>query len=169
MEKKTYTFTTKGIIETIERDFAIEYKPFAKYQLEKLPLYVACIDFINNTDIMNKMIFANDYLEVPPVKTFLCYKKEVCKTLSDYDKKFLGAFWGFLFRCLGYEDSRKVSLGKNSLLKTGLFFRNNAENIVIADSQAVTTESKTEKADKKNVVEEKKNPAEEKKTEESKK
>ena len=147
MEKKIYTFTTKGIIETIERDFAIEYKPFAKYQLEKLPLYVACIEFINNTDVMNKMIFANDYLEVPPVKTFLCYKKEISKTLSDYDKKFLGAFWGFLFRCLGYEDSRKVSLGKNSLLKTGLFFRNNAENIVIA---------KTEKAEKKNVIEEKK-------------
>ena len=147
MKKKTYTFTTKGIIETIERDFAIEYKPFAKYQLEKLPLYVACIEFINNTDVMNKMIFANDYLEVPPVKTFLCYKKEVCKTLSDYDKK---------FRCLGYEDSRKVSLGKNSLLKTGLFFRNNAENIIIADSQIVATELKTEKAEKKNVIEEKK-------------
>ena len=154
MEKKTYTFTTKGIIETIERDFAIEYKPFAKYQLEKLPLYVACIDFINNTDVMNKMIFANDYLEVPPVKTFLCYKKEISKMLSDYDKKFLGAFWGFLFRCLGYEDSRKVSLGKNSLLKTGLFFRNNAENIVIADSQMVATETKVEKP--KNAVEEKK-------------
>ena len=151
MEKKTYTFTTKGIIETIERDFAIEYKPFAKY-----PLYVACIDFINNADVMNKMIFANDYLEVPPVKTFLCYKKEISKTLSDYDKKFLGAFWGFLFRCLGYEDSRKVSLGKNSLLKTGLFFRNNTENIVITDSQITTTEIKSEKTEKKNVVEEKK-------------
>ena len=169
MEKKTYTFTTKGIIETIERDFAVEYKPFAKYQLEKLPLYVACIEFINNTDVMNKMIFANDYLEVPPVKTFLFYKKEVCKTLSDYDKKFLGAFWGFLFRCLGYEDSRKVSLGKNSLLKTGLFFRNNAENIVIADGQMVATELKIEKAEKKNVIEEKKNTIEEKKVVEAKK
>lgn len=40
MEKKTYIFTTKGIIETIEQDFAIEYKPFAKYQLEKLSLYL---------------------------------------------------------------------------------------------------------------------------------
>lgn len=149
MEKKTYTFTSKGIIETIERDFAVEYKPFAKYQLENLPLYAACIDFINNTDMMNKMIFANDYLEIPPVKTFIACKKEVCKTLSDYDKKFLGAFWGFLFRCLGYEDSKKVALGKNLSLKTGLFFRNNAENIVIAENQTVATEVKAEKTEKK--------------------
>ena len=58
-------------------------------------------------------------------------------------------------RCL-CDDSRKVSLGKNSLLKTGLFFRNNTENIVIADSQITTTEIKSEKTEKKNVVEEKK-------------
>ncbi len=42
MEKKTYTFTTKGIIETIERDFAIEYKPFAKVSVRKATV-VCCV------------------------------------------------------------------------------------------------------------------------------
>lgn len=137
MEKNRFTFTTKGILETIERDFSIEYKPFAKYQLEKLPLYTLCVESISNHDFMNKVIFANDYLEVPPVKSFAAYNKEdtTFKSLTDYDKKYLGAFWGFVFRTLGYEDSRKVSLGGNYALKTGSFFKNNSEKILISDGE----------------------------------
>lgn len=150
MDKNSFIFTTKGILETIERDFATEYKPFAKYQSEKLPLYILCIEAINNHDFMNKAIFANDYLEVPPVKSFAAYNKEdtAFKSLSDYDKKYLGAFWGFVFRSLGYEDSRKVSLGGNFSLKTGSFFKNNSDKIVVAEND----ETKAEKVIKTSAV-----------------
>jgi hypothetical protein len=69
----------------------------------------ACMDCVEH--VLDKIIFANDVLEIPPTKTFLEFYKMMYPNKVTPNFKFdrvqsqqIGAFWGFVFQnCLKYE------------------------------------------------------------------
>jgi len=66
---------------------------------------------ISSPEVLQEVVFANDILGVPPVKTFLLLFQKVSngtKNFSTSEAQQIGALWGFVFRfCLGYQKAEK--------------------------------------------------------------
>lgn len=124
-------FTSKQIENTIYTDFTHAYKPFSNFK-NSGPLWDACIDYVNNSDLMNGMIFSNDILQIPPVKVFIAINKQF-NNLSDYEKKALGAFWGFVFKFVfNYRNQRSVSIINNTNnIKSATYYYDDSINIKV--------------------------------------
>ncbi len=56
---------------------------------------------------LDNIIFCNDVLQIPPIYTFVkIYKENFKKCLNAYEKKSLGACFGYMFKyILGYKKS----------------------------------------------------------------
>lgn len=70
-----------------------------------------CLDFIQNNDLLQSVKFANDYLGIPPVKSFIRYHKDFFikknEKIDAQTKRGIGAFWGYVFRSLLSTPSKK--------------------------------------------------------------
>ena len=70
-------------------------------------VWKACMDCVEH--VLDKIIFANDVLEIPPTKTFLefyvmMYPDKKNRKFERVEAQQIGAFWGFVFQnCLKYE------------------------------------------------------------------
>ena len=85
------------IISKINTDFTSIYKTQSNFPCSGI-LYDECINTVNDVKLMNNIIFCNDVMKIPPVKTFLMSNSNINPPFSDEDKKSLGAFWGFIFK-----------------------------------------------------------------------
>lgn len=77
-----------------------------------------------NPQLMNNIIFTNDVLHIPPVKVFLKLNegRSFLTDLTVTDKKFLGAFWGYIFKFIFcYKGQKLVGIG-NPYIKTATYF-----------------------------------------------
>ena len=90
------------------------------------PLKDLCILAASDTELLGHIVFCNDVFKIPPVKTFLeVYKEELVKItgdeasiLSDFQKRAIGAFWGFVFKgILGYSLSKNVTVSLNKMFR----------------------------------------------------
>lgn len=125
MGKNILQVSTKEIIESINAGFMESYKPFSTYQKEENELWDRCIKMVGDYDLVNKVIFCNDVLEIPPAKIFIALNNDILDTLTAYDKKFIGAFWGYVFKCIFYYKGQK-QVGINSKhVKTATYYSNN--------------------------------------------
>jgi hypothetical protein len=101
---------TQVIIEEIKDNFSHEYKPFSKF-VDSGELWNICIDAVSDAKLMNNIVFCNDELKIPPVKVFLEVKRESIDELNDFEKKAVGAFWGFVFKSsLKYKSQKSISV-----------------------------------------------------------
>lgn len=146
--ENTVEYTAKEVIETFEKSFASEYKPFAKYQLEEHSLWQMLVLILQDTKLMNHIIFCNDMLELPPIRVIVAAKIDELEAmkLSAYDKKFMGAFCSFLFKSFGYTETRKTATG-NPTIKTAMCFAKCPVQILFVPDMEEPTAS--EKAPKK--------------------
>lgn len=99
---------------------ALVYRATKEFKKNQNDVWDVCMDCVEH--FLDKIIFANDVLEIPPVKTFLELYKIKYPNKEEEDFKFkrveaqqIGAFWGFVFQnCLQYE-RHKNSVRINTL------------------------------------------------------
>ena len=103
--------------ENLIAAFEEHYEPFRGFPEDNPEIWNLLLDTATNEELMCGIKFANDYLSVPPVQSFLeCRKADLCKildsdnlTLSDQVKRATGAFWGAVFKfVLGYQDQKSI-------------------------------------------------------------
>lgn len=140
-KKKVLQITTLDIIEDLKGGFGNIYKPFSSYPNENGKLWLLCLDIVSSQEILNNIIFCNDVLNIPPVKVLQALHQEIINELSMYDKKFIGAFWGFVFKnTFGYKSQKQVGIAslsvidpihKAHVIKTATYFYDNDTKIKV--------------------------------------
>ena len=120
--------SSKEILAQLETGFLKMYANFSPfyYDDKNAPLKNLCLDAASDTELLSHIVFCNDVFKIPPVKTFLEVRKEdLVKItgdenafLSDFQKRAIGAFWGFVFKgILGYKSSKNVTVSLNKMFR----------------------------------------------------
>ena len=81
------------IVDKINADFEKVYKGVRMSGV----IFGECIKAVNNVSLMKNIIEQNNK-GTPPVKTFLDSSSVLTGVFSDYEKRCIGAFWGFVFK-----------------------------------------------------------------------
>lgn len=111
----------KEIIRRLEADFKSTYRPYAYFTSN--PLWIMCIETVKNVKLMNNIIFCNDVLLLPPVKVFLMSNNNLSDLTTDYEKKAIGAFWGFVFKFVfGYISQKEISISTKGVKSAAYFY-----------------------------------------------
>jgi hypothetical protein len=138
-EKEISKFTPEEIIEDLETNFPFISKPFAKYCNETSTLWTRCLGIVRDVEMMNHIVFCNDYLQIPPSHAVGEILSDV--ELTAYDKKFIGAFWGHVFNSFGYKESGKLG-AKKRRIKTALYYMDNDEKVVVVPTSKTRSKKK---------------------------
>ena len=120
--------SSKEILAQLETGFLKMYANFSPFYHDEKnsPLKNLCLDAASDTELLSHIVFCNDVFKIPPVKTFLEVRKEdLVKItgnenafLSDFQKRAIGAFWGFVFKgILGYKSSKNVTVSLNKMFR----------------------------------------------------
>jgi hypothetical protein len=94
-----------------EKDFIEKYRGTDKFLSEGAKYYKLFLDLLKNEELLDKIKFANDVLQIPPIKTFISYQRDYLKNdifnekMSSAIKQGFGACFGYLYRFMygGYE------------------------------------------------------------------
>lgn len=154
MEKPLVQYTPSELIKILEEGFSQIYKPFAKYQKQQTELWKKCIEIISDFDTLNKLIFCNDVVKIPPVKIFICIHSELKKKndLTACDKKFVGCFFSFLFTSIFcYREKKNITI-RNQCIKTATLFSDKSDPVVIIPELVAKSESLENKTGKTNKI-----------------
>ena len=129
----------ENIPAQVELHFSDNYRHFKEFQLspEYRPYWDKCMEAVKDRELLSHIIFCNDLLHIPPVKTFLLYYEgdfvsitgREDAALDTFVKKAIGAFWGMVFKfALGYRDQESVSISLNQkfFVRTSTYFKNPA-------------------------------------------
>ncbi len=119
------------VIEKIYNNFTTEYKSFSKFA-NSGELWDLCIKTVENTDLLNHIVFCNDIMEIPPVKVFLKANPEIDKISKGFDKKCIGAFWAFVFKnTLNYTQQQENVIIKTKGIKTATRYYKESHDVKI--------------------------------------
>lgn len=97
-----------------EEDFLRTYRGSEKFVTNEREYYALFLDLLQDEDLLAHIRFANDVLEVPPLKSFVLYERDYLKKdvfnkeMSAIAKRGLGACFGYLYRFIygGYESEQ---------------------------------------------------------------
>ncbi|MDF2672422.1 MAG: hypothetical protein K0R09_687 [Clostridiales bacterium] len=124
-----------SIIIRINSDFTSVYKPFSNFPGSGL-LWSECINSINDVKLMNHIIFCNDVMHIPPVKVFLMANNNLNQQFTDFEKKAMGAFWGFIFKSVFSYRLQKDSVPINTKgVKKATYFYDVSELVEVINEQ----------------------------------
>ena len=138
------SISIKFIAEQVEAHFSVCYRHFKEFQEspDYRPYWAKCMETVRDRELLSHIIFCNDLLHIPPVKTFLlCYGQDLIRitgredaALEPFVKKAIGAFWGMVFKfVLGYRDQESVSISLNQrfFVRTATCFKNPVQPVVL--------------------------------------
>ncbi len=112
------------------QDFLDKYHGTEKFLTEGVVYYNLFLDLLQNDDILEKIKFANDVLQIPPIKTFIHYHRDYLKNnvfnekMSSAIKQGFGACFGYLYRFMygGYEPKQSWVNDEKTGIKTASRF-----------------------------------------------
>lgn len=115
--------STKTILSKIDSDFTSVYKPQSNFPDSGM-LWDTCISTIRDIQLMDHIIFNNDVMKIPPVKTFLMANQGIQELTDNEEKKAIGAFWGFVFKFVfGYSNQKdNVPINTKGVKKAAYFY-----------------------------------------------
>lgn len=112
-------FTTKQIEEKLYEGFSSKYKAFGGFIDSEY--WQCCLAAVKDETLLGHIIFCNDVLRIPPTHTFL-RARPIAEELSEFDKRAIGAFWGYVFRFVfGYNFRENVTARVNSVRTATVF------------------------------------------------
>ena len=117
------------IKETIYEGFSKKYKAFGDF-VDGGEIWDLCLSALEDTTLMNNIIFCNDIHKIPPVNTFLKVR-QVKRDLSELEKRSIGAFWGFVFKFVFWYRNQKIVAARVNTVKSATYFFDIAENVVV--------------------------------------
>lgn len=145
-------FSSEEVISKINSDFTKVYKPQSKFPGSGA-VWNECINTINDAKLMNNIIFCNDIMKIPPVKTFLMANTSIISSFSDTEKKSIGAFWGFVFKFVfGYTQQKNDVPINTKGIKKAAYFYDVKESIEIENEGNNKCHKYKEYIDIKNIV-----------------
>ena len=134
--------TTQAASQAVEQGFSLRYRHFKEFQEDPAyrPYWNKCMEAVKDRELFSHIIFCNDLLHIPPVKTFLLYYEQDLiritgredAALEPFVKKSIGAFWGMVFKfVLGYRDQESVSISLNQrfFVRTATCFQNPVQSV----------------------------------------
>ncbi|MCK8826600.1 hypothetical protein MWH25_02400 [Natroniella acetigena] len=126
-------FETEEIKGNLEAGFGSVYKPFSKYQKDSHELWQRGIKIAENKELMNNIIFCNDILEIPPVKVFISLpeNQDLLEELDAYDKKFLGTFFGYIFKHIFEYQNQKQRRINSKIVRSATYYYDNKYSIEV--------------------------------------
>ncbi len=115
-------FTSQEIKKKIYTGFSNVYRAFGGF-IDSGDLWETCLLAIQDADLMGHIIFCNDIHQIPPAHTFLkVFDQKLNRNLSPYEKRALGAFWGFVFKFVFQYKRQKSVTARVNTVKTASFF-----------------------------------------------
>ena len=113
-----------------EQDFLMKYRGTEKFvttESKYLHLFLALLE---DDELLERIKFANDVLQIPPIKTFILYQREYLKRdvfnekMSPIAKRGLGACFGYLYKFIytGYESESTWFNDEKTGIKTASYF-----------------------------------------------
>ena len=123
--------TSDKIKEALYKDFSRIYKAFGDF-IDSGEIWDLCIEAIEDTVLMNNIIFCNNIHHIPPVNTVLKARQAAkMRPLAELEKRSIGAFWGFVFKYVfGYRNQKSVAARVNTV-KTATYFFDAPEEIEV--------------------------------------
>lgn len=120
--------STKTILSRIDSDFTSVYKPQSNFPDSGM-LWDTCISTIKDIQLMDHIIFNNDVMKIPPVKTFLMANQGIQELTDNEEKKAIGAFFGFVFKFVfGYSNQKdNVPINTKGVKKAAYFYDTQSE------------------------------------------
>lgn len=111
-----------NIAEQLQNHFKTSYKRFSSIVGTKL--WDDIIKITSNDILLQCIIYANDVLAVPPIKTFLYMANLDNVIFEDRTKQCMGAVFGFIFyEGLGYSSKKNANCGVANVKKAAIFIR----------------------------------------------
>ena len=83
---------------------------------------------------MNNIIFCNDIHKIPPVNSFV-KAKQIEQPLSGQENRSIGAFWGFVFKCVFKYQNQKVVASRVNTIKTATYFFDNVNKVTVKEGK----------------------------------
>lgn len=124
---------TEYIINKINNEFTDVYRASSKFK-DSGELWNECINTIKNPDRMNKIIFCNDVLQIPPTKVFLETINNLNLNLTNQEKQYIGSFWGFVFKNIfGYRNQKEGVTINIKGVKKATYFYDKEKSIKVID------------------------------------
>ena len=114
-----------------EQDFLKIYRGTESFVTNEGKYYKAFLALLNDSDLLEKIKFANDVLHIPPIRTFVMYQREYLgrdlfdEKMSPVAKRGLGACFGYLYKFIykGYESEQTWFNDEKTGIKTASYFR----------------------------------------------
>ena len=114
-----------------KEEFLKKYRAVGDFAVADNKYYNAFLQLLDDEDLLKGIKFANDVINVPPIKSFILYYRNVLKsdlfeeTMSDNYKQGLGACFGYLFRFMygGYEPVSVWCGDKSTNVKKASYFK----------------------------------------------
>lgn len=118
------------MIEINEQNFLKTYRGTETFITNEGKYYKLFLELLQDDELLEKIRFANDVLGVPPIKTFIIYKREYLhedifnEKMSPVAKRGLGACFGYLYKFIygGYESEQSWFNDEKTGIKTASFF-----------------------------------------------
>lgn len=114
-----------------EEEFLRNYRGSEKFLTEGKKYYAAFLELLQDEELLEKIRFANDVHKIPPLKSFILYKRDVCgldlfcERIADAKiKQGLGACFGYLYKFLygGYDSVQAWFDDDKTGIKTASYF-----------------------------------------------
>lgn len=114
-----------------EQDFLRTYRGTETFVTNESKYYNLFLELLKDGGLSEKIKFANDVLNIPPVKTFILYEREYLKKdifneeMSSAAKRGLGACFGYLYKFIygGYEAESSWFNDEKTGIKTASYFK----------------------------------------------
>ena len=121
-------FSIATIEKSLNSGFRSKYKAFVDFVDSEY--WNCCMSAVRDKILLGHIVFCNDVLEIPPAHTFL-RAKPITNDLQDFDKRAIGAFWGYVFKFVfGYRNQKSVTARVNTV-RTASYFFDRAEVVEI--------------------------------------
>ena len=111
--------SVKEIEQRLYAGFGNKYKAFGGFI--DTEYWNACLAAVRDTTLLSHIIFCNDVMQIPPTHTFLraC---PIDAPLSEFEKRAIGAFWGYVFKFVfGYAHQKSVTACVNTVRTASTF------------------------------------------------
>lgn len=114
-----------------EEIFLKTYKGTETFVTVEKTYYSLFLELLKDGELLGHIRFANDTLNVPPLKTFILYERDILKKdvfrekLSSTAKRGLGACFGYLYKFIygGYESEPSWFNDGLTGIKTASYFK----------------------------------------------
>ena len=116
-----------------EQEFLRIYRGTESFVTNESKYYKLFLALLQDDELLEKIKFCNDVLNVPPIKTFIIYERDyLCKNvfsekMSPIAKRGLGACFGYLYKFIygGYESEQTWFNDEKTGIKTASYFKKN--------------------------------------------